>query len=203
MNNPLEHINASKARECLSLLRQSPTLVVMDTEQVCWEDSLSTRAQGKGPVREVIQLAAITVDTTTFKEISSFEVMVKPVFYPELSQFCIELTGITQERVDREGKAFADAYTGWVNYVAGQSVMVYRADEDVMRENLAMHKDNRLVPEYFKCRAMLEACGINMEGINSGKIAKSFGSEKFYREHDALADVRSMAEGWALVARAV
>lgn len=203
MTTNLAAANHDAIRACINQIRQTPTLVIMDTEQVCWEDSLERRAKGEGPQREVIQLAAVTIDTQTFSEISSFEVMVKPVIYPQLSLFCTELTGITQERVDTEGLSFSEAYDKWLAYIGDQPVMVYRADEDVLRENLAMHNDTRAVGRFLKCRAMLETCGIDMEGVNSGKIAKTFGSTKHYREHDALADVRSMAEGWALLARLV
>lgn len=203
MNTNLALANYDVIRACIKQIRQQSTLVIMDTEQVCWEDSLAQRALGRGPLREVIQLAAVTIETDTFTEVSAFEVMVKPVSYPVLSPFCTKLTGITQERVDTEGVSFLDAYDKWLDYIGKQPVMVYRADEDVLRENLEMHNDPRMVTGFLKCRAMLESCGIDMDGVNSGKIAKTFGSAKHYREHDALADVRSMAEGWALLARLV
>ena len=40
------------------------------------------------------------VDTETHEVVDIFQTYVKPTIDPELTEFCTELTGITQEQVD-------------------------------------------------------------------------------------------------------
>ena len=49
------------------------------------------------------------MDTKTRKEIDSFTIFIKPIKNPKLSEYFIELTKITQEEVDAQGKDFKSA----------------------------------------------------------------------------------------------
>lgn len=89
-------LNLTAVDAMLQTLRQHPHLVVMDTEQTCWEGVRERAWSGPNEMREIIQVGAVLVDTINFSEIAVFEVVVKPVKNPQLSDFCIELTGITQ-----------------------------------------------------------------------------------------------------------
>jgi inhibitor of KinA sporulation pathway (predicted exonuclease) len=199
----VRHIDIPNVQSILDLLRQQPTVVIMNTEQTCWKGSLGRTWSGSVEAREVIQIGAVTVDTETFSVISEFNVIVQPDCNQQLSTFCTELTGITQDRLEQEGVTFLTAYDQWDTYSGSQLVLVYRADDDVLRENLAMHGKPRQLSPFLKLRSLLEACGVNMEGINSGKIGRSLGSQETFREHDALADVRSMAAGLNMLARLI
>lgn len=68
--------------------------IIFDLEATCWDG----RA-GRGKINEIIEVGALKLDDN-LKEIDRFAHFVRPVFNPELSPFCKELTTITQEQVD-------------------------------------------------------------------------------------------------------
>ncbi|NXQ24492.1 ERI2 exoribonuclease, partial [Alaudala cheleensis] len=68
-------------------------LIVLDFEATCWGD----RGQ-RGP--EIIEFPAVLLNTSTGAIESEFHTYVQPQEHPILSEFCTELTGITQNQVD-------------------------------------------------------------------------------------------------------
>jgi len=68
-------------------------LVVIDFEATCEDKS------GDYP-HEIIEFPAVLIDVSKSEIISSWRRYVKPVINPELSEFCVTLTGISQELVD-------------------------------------------------------------------------------------------------------
>ncbi len=199
-------LDESEVRALIEDLRRAPELVLMDTEQTCWPGSWERRQAGAPlptDLREVIQIGAVTVETRGFTVRSTFEHIIRPKVNPRLSAFCVELTGVTQVRVDSEGTSFFEGLEAFLGYVGARPVAVYNADEDVLRENVAINRLDAAIPRFRRVRGMLERCGVDMTGVNSGKIAKRLGSLNEYREHDALADVVSMADGFAILAQAV
>jgi len=76
---------------------------------------------------EIIEFPSILYDVRPMLEgqpaikISEYQAFVKPVLNPELTEFCTELTGITQETVDGErGETFAAAYRGHYEWLKAQ-----------------------------------------------------------------------------------
>ncbi|CAC5366694.1 ERI2 [Mytilus coruscus] len=66
-----------------------PYLVVLDFESTCWQD-------GKFRTQEIIEFPAVLLNTSTGKIESEFQFYVQPQEQPTLSEFCRQLTGITQ-----------------------------------------------------------------------------------------------------------
>eukprot|EP00403_Amphidinium_massartii_P016330 CAMPEP_0178416156 /NCGR_PEP_ID=MMETSP0689_2-20121128/23918_1 /TAXON_ID=160604 /ORGANISM="Amphidinium massartii, Strain CS-259" /LENGTH=497 /DNA_ID=CAMNT_0020037491 /DNA_START=23 /DNA_END=1516 /DNA_ORIENTATION=- len=66
---------------------------VLDFEATCIKD-------GTLKPQEVIEFPIVLVDATSGESISEFRTYVKPVHHPVLSEFCTELTGITQDCVE-------------------------------------------------------------------------------------------------------
>ncbi|XP_053847674.1 ERI1 exoribonuclease 2 [Vidua macroura] len=69
-------------------------LIVLDFEATCWGD----RGR-RGP--EIIEFPAVLLNTSTGAIESEFHMYVQPQEHPILSEFCTELTGITQNQVDQ------------------------------------------------------------------------------------------------------
>ena len=68
-------------------------LVVLDFEAPC-----DDRAP---PVpQEVIEMPSVLLEGTTLAQVAEFESFVRPVHHPRLTEFCTQLTGITQAEVD-------------------------------------------------------------------------------------------------------
>lgn len=70
-------------------------LLVIDFESTCKKDERIIP-------QEIIEFPCVAVSTKTWNIENVFHHYVKPRFNPELTLFCTELTGITQDIVDKE-----------------------------------------------------------------------------------------------------
>jgi inhibitor of KinA sporulation pathway (predicted exonuclease) len=77
-------------------------LNVVDVEATCWD-----RGQPPGAVSEIIEIGLTVVDLATAERLARHRILVRPV-RSTVSEFCTELTGLTQHEVDG-GVAFAEA----------------------------------------------------------------------------------------------
>lgn len=84
--------------------------VVLDFEATCKKDE-QIRPQ------EIIEFPSVIVEASTNKIISEFQEYIKPIFNPILTNFCTELTGITQSMVDngKDFKTVVKMYNKWLN----------------------------------------------------------------------------------------
>lgn len=69
--------------------------VIVDLEATCCDDSSFPRDQ-----MEIIEIGAVSVDSTTGEIESEFQTFVRPVRNPVLTAFCRELTSISQAEVE-------------------------------------------------------------------------------------------------------
>lgn len=75
---------------------------VVDIEATCWDYYVPTPS-------ETIQIGISTLDTVSGKITAPFSVMIKPMHSTELSGFCKNLTGLTDEEVFETGVSFPEA----------------------------------------------------------------------------------------------
>ena len=68
--------------------------VILDFEATC-DGDIPPKPQ------EIIEFPSVIVDSKTNTIISEFQRYVKPIHHPKLTKFCTELTGITQNQVDK------------------------------------------------------------------------------------------------------
>uniref|UniRef100_A0A3Q1C3I6 ERI1 exoribonuclease 2 n=1 Tax=Amphiprion ocellaris TaxID=80972 RepID=A0A3Q1C3I6_AMPOC len=68
-------------------------LVVIDFESTCWREKNNYS-------QEIIEFPAVLLNTATGQVESEFHTYVQPQEHPILSEFCTELTGITQTQVE-------------------------------------------------------------------------------------------------------
>jgi len=85
-------------------------LVVVDFEATC-EDKNSPDYP-----HEIIEFPSVLVDTRSGSIVSSWREYVRPVINPTLSEFCVSLTGITQETVDSSSQfpAVLEHFESWL-----------------------------------------------------------------------------------------
>ncbi|XP_051248539.1 3'-5' exoribonuclease 1 [Dicentrarchus labrax] len=69
-------------------------ICVVDFEATCEEDNPSDFHH------EIIEFPMVLISTHTLEIVDSFQEYVKPELNPQLSDFCVKLTGITQKMVD-------------------------------------------------------------------------------------------------------
>ena len=85
-------------------------IVIFDTEYTTWEGAQERKWAGPGEHRELLQVGAVmVVPGRPWEELQTFDVLVKPVVNPVLSDYAVELLGITQEKLEREGLGTAEA----------------------------------------------------------------------------------------------
>ncbi|XP_072309822.1 3'-5' exoribonuclease 1 isoform X2 [Eucyclogobius newberryi] len=83
-----------------SAAEESPTdtyydyICVVDFEATCEKDN------PPGFKHEIIEFPMVLINTETLEIVDLFQEYVKPELNPELSEFCVNLTGITQKMVD-------------------------------------------------------------------------------------------------------
>ncbi|XP_028253672.1 3'-5' exoribonuclease 1 [Parambassis ranga] len=69
-------------------------ICVVDFEATCEEDNPADF------LHEIIEFPMVLISTHTLEIVDSFQEYVKPEVNPQLSDFCVKLTGITQKMVD-------------------------------------------------------------------------------------------------------
>ncbi|NXQ45241.1 ERI2 exoribonuclease, partial [Catharus fuscescens] len=98
-------------------------LIVLDFEATCWGD----RGQ-RGP--EIIEFPAVLLNTSTGVIESEFHMYVQPQEHPILSEFCKELTGITQNQVD-EGVPLnicLSQFLKWIQKIQKEKKIIFSTD---------------------------------------------------------------------------
>lgn len=79
-------------------------IVVVDIEATCWKGYTAP----PGQENEIIEIGLCLLDPRAGTVSDKRSIMVKPI-ESEVSEFCTELTGITQQEVDEQGLAFETA----------------------------------------------------------------------------------------------
>lgn len=188
------------------------TFVIFDTEYTSWKGCLEN-GRADWQKEEIVQIAALKVDELTLEVVSEFNVYIKPVINPVLSDYFINLTGITNEKLADEGIDFVTAYQQFCEF-AGEDVCYSHgwslstndiADGEVMNENLAYNRLSdhktpcyRNIAPWFKKQYAEKNIPIIKQC--SGEIAKLLGCDEELRKlgldtHNALYDVYSILSG--------
>ncbi len=174
--------------------------VLFDTEFTSWEGAKDRCWLNLGEHRELMQIAAMKVkNLESGDEYSEF---VKPQFNPELSEFIMELTGISQSDVDG-GRLLAQVLPEFAEWVGGLPMYCYGTDGKVIAENCWLYGIDNPIPftQVHDVRELLDTHGIDYSKYTSGILPKAFGAEPEFRAHDALHDVKNMLVGLKLLAK--
>lgn len=106
------------------------TLVVFDLEITAWEGSLARNWSGPDEFMEIVQIGAVKLDAAMpMAELASFEVLVKPEKNPVLSDYFIELTGITNAKLDTGGILFEEALRRFADFVGDSKLVVSNGND--------------------------------------------------------------------------
>lgn len=188
------------------------SFIVFDLEYTTWEGCNQNGWHGFQK-KEIVQLAAVKVDTRSLAVTESINMFVKPTHNPILSDYFINLTHITQEMVDTQGISFSQAYDKFKSFAGNLTCFSHAwnegadsyADGNIMNINAALNSiiDNN-PPHYVNIapwlKTMYERHHIHIKRQASGEIARLLGRSENVAtlglaEHDALYDVYSLLEG--------
>jgi inhibitor of KinA sporulation pathway (predicted exonuclease) len=106
--------------------------VVFDLEFTAWQGSVAHRWSRPGEFTELAQIGAVKVDVRSLNVIDEMNVLVRPRINPVLSDYFVELTGITNDAMTAHGVDFVEAYDRFVQFVDG-GVIAIRARRSHLR----------------------------------------------------------------------
>src|SRR5437868_7947304 len=103
--------------------------VVFDLEFTAWQGSVAHRWSRPGEFTELVQIGAVKVDLPSLNVVDEMNVLVRPRINPVLSDYLVELTGITNEAMATSGVDFADAYDTFLRFVDGGVIAAFGRDD--------------------------------------------------------------------------
>lgn len=99
--------------------------VIFDLEATCWDGHSLGRQQ------EIIEIGAVLTDHFGTSH-ATFQSFVRPIVHPDLSHYCTDLTGITQDDV-RSAAVFEDVvgmFQDWIDIYDSGYVLCSWGDKD-------------------------------------------------------------------------
>lgn len=184
--------------------------IIYDTEYTSWK-GCQERGWIEPQKKEIVQIAALKVKTSSLEVLDEFCCYIRPTFNPVLSDYFVNLTGITNEKIEKEGVSFKEADKRFAEFTGNLPCYAHSwadgdhiADGAIMQlnwkyNNLFERKlDFRNIATWFK--AMYQKHHIDIKSQASGQIIKLLHLEKNMSvqgldEHNALFDVYSILEG--------
>lgn len=174
-------------------------LIVLDLEFTAWAGSQARNWTGPGEHREIVQIGAVRLDWPSGEERAAFEALVRPARNTELSDYFTALTGIGQDRIDREGRSFPEAWRAFRRFAGTVPLCAWGRDGEVLAENLVLHGlPLRGLQPVRDLRPALVRIAPSVAGLSSGELAAHLGG-RAGRRHDALHDARSVADALRLL----
>jgi len=132
---PSQHSIGKRQKGLDQPVEPYPYLVVLDLEWTC-----DNKAAIK-PHAEIIEFSCVLVDTTSrpARIVSEFQRYVLPIHNPVLSEFCTDLTGITQATIDRWGVSLHDVLSFFESWLVSNKVI---KDTEVENRAWCSARDN-------------------------------------------------------------
>lgn len=145
--------------------------------------------------RQIVQIAAILFDTETGEELGHFDQLVIPEYEKTVPDFFIELTDITQDDINRVGILFRDALMQFAEFVGDTEIWTFDKDEEVLRQNCGyIAMEWPFSRPFVRVKPKLYGWDVNPGEYSSGTLYKAAGLTMDGHVHNALHDVRSMAQ---------
>ena len=187
------------------------SFIIFDTEYTSWRGCQEHGWHGRQK-REIVQISAIRV-SNDLRVLDTFNVLCKPIINPILSDYFVQLTGITNKQIQSKGICFKNAYKKFKKFVGNSVCLSHgyggkwddKCDGEIIQENFKLYNmpidddilyhniSAWLIPEYKKYR-------LYEYPKNSGKIAKILHVDSKIKnlgidEHNALYDSYSILVG--------
>lgn len=108
---------------------------IIDVEATCWEQKPTDLVQ------EIIEFGCTIATLPDLNRIKTHSILVKPCIHPNLSDFCTELTGITQEMIDKDGVSYYLAHEELSDMICDGDIMGSWGafDRKIIRSNCHIH----------------------------------------------------------------
>jgi 3'-5' exoribonuclease 1 len=113
-----------------SNLNKYQHILVVDLEATCCDSQTIPRHQ-----METIEIGAVMVDTASLKIVDEFQTFIKPIRHPILTEFCNQLTSITQSQVNT-APTFPEAIKLWQPWLSQFDRTIFGSWGDYDRKQL-------------------------------------------------------------------
>jgi len=182
-------------------------IAILDLEWTSWEGAHARNYSKPGEHQEIVQFGLLKlVDDDDLTVIDSLELFVQPRINPDLSDYFIDLTGITQATVDEKGVPFETALQRFQHFLGNdtEAVCSYGSDGDVVRKNCSYNDITWPFSDNFfrnVCGMVCEYLGVPDHHYYSGELWKAFGFPSPGVAHQALNDCHNLAESLRILRR--
>ncbi|KAJ3066184.1 3'-5' exoribonuclease 1, partial [Rhizoclosmatium hyalinum] len=171
---------------------------VFDVEATCRENN-------NGWAHEIIEFPVVLIDARSFSVCDEFRSFVRPLINPELTDFCTQLTGITQDQVEN-APTFPEVLKLFESFLSKHQIkhsrMAFITDgpwdiRDFVR-NQCIYSNIKL-PSYLSSYIDLRRMFTKFYGRKEGKRANLNGMLSLLgmqfegREHSGIDDTRNIA----------
>lgn len=169
--------------------------VYLDTEYCYPGMKKGTPRPTSADKRQIVQISAIIFNTDNGEEVAHFDQLVRPAYENKLPDFFIELTGITQQQVDTTAISFNEALRKFVAFCDSTPIWTFDKDEEVLLQNCRyISAQWPFAAPFTRVKPLLANWGIDSSSYSSGTLYKAAGIQLSGHVHNALHDVRSMAQ---------
>jgi len=177
-------------------------VAVFDLEWTTWDGAQARNWSGPGEEREIVEIGAVKLDgRNSLREMSAFEMLVRPRLNPLLSDYFTGLTGITQAMVDAGGRSVADALAAFGDFLDGDMpamrALSFGRDPDVLRRNCALAGIAFPFPDalFRNVRPDLARfAGVAENALSACDLPRHLGFPEPADAHRGLGDARCIAE---------
>lgn len=172
-------------------------LLVTDLEATCCDKETIPRDES-----EIIEIGSVLVDFNNGKIeiIDEFQTFIKPVIHHQLTDFCVDLTKITQKMVD-ESPEFKEAYANFDKWIKGHDEMIFASwggyDARQFIRSCTKHNTTFMFNK-DDCLNLKELYAKNKplskkRGIGLGRALKMEGLEFIGSPHRGIDDAKNIA----------
>lgn len=128
------------------------TYIILDLEATCYDKNSNSEIKPKGFVNEIIEIGAYKLNEQG-EVIDEFAKFLKPTKFPYISNFCNELTTITQDDIDNAEEAFfvLGEFFAWARKDNEQPIYVSWGfyDKRQLRDDLKLNKFSQDIINQF------------------------------------------------------
>ena len=137
--------------------------IIFDLEATCWENDRKRQ-------NEIIEIGAVKLNER-LKTVSEFQIFVKPALSPQLSDFCKQLTSISQADVDA-AMYFPQAINQFQEWIGNEPHVLCSwgfYDKNQLQKDCALHQiasewtDNHISLKHQHGRMIGRERGVGME----------------------------------------
>tara|TARA_R110000772_G_C13214120_1_gene431212 strand:+ start:421 stop:999 length:579 start_codon:yes stop_codon:yes gene_type:complete len=166
--------------------------VIIDLEATCCNKGSFPREE-----MEIIEIGAVSISNDTKEIVSEFQAFIKPERHPILTDFCTELTSITQKDVDA-AEGFVSVAESLKKWIMDQDVRNFCSwgfyDQTQFSRDYKYHNMDYIFSNGHRNIKIefAEKKGLK-RGVGLGKALKMLGMEFHGTAHRGIDDARNMA----------